>query len=266
MFEIGSTLRQARERRSIGLDQIEAETKIRARYLRALEEEDFDILPGPTFIRGFLRTYAAYLGLDGQLFVDEYNSRYFDPIRDEDAFHRRRIRNAQRDKQRRRTSSNAVLVALAAIVAVAVLVVIAATYPNDHPSAASQPPPNAPTTSAPVVNPSLNVNPSSSGVTTSSSTVSSAPVTIEAVASSPCWVQITEGYGYEKPKVVFNDLVDPNSGRVKTPKFTSSRGFRVDVGAEGAVKLVVNGQPRVITTGTHFLVSPGGSVELIPGA
>ena len=56
MFEIGTTLRQARERRQLGLDRCEAETKIRARYLRALEDEDFDVLPGPTFVRGFLRS------------------------------------------------------------------------------------------------------------------------------------------------------------------------------------------------------------------
>src|SRR5205823_8128494 len=51
-------------------------TKIRSRYLQALEEESFEALPAQTYVKGFLRTYADYLGLDGQLYVDEYNSRY----------------------------------------------------------------------------------------------------------------------------------------------------------------------------------------------
>ena len=65
MFEIGSSLREARERRSLSYGQVEAETAIRTRYIRALEDEDFHILPGPTYTKGFLRAYAEYLGLDG---------------------------------------------------------------------------------------------------------------------------------------------------------------------------------------------------------
>ena len=79
MFEIGSSLREARERRGLSYGQVEAETAIRTRYIRALEDEDFHILPGPTYTKGFLRAYAEYLGLDGQPFVDEFNSRHHDP-------------------------------------------------------------------------------------------------------------------------------------------------------------------------------------------
>src|SRR5436190_18252120 len=76
MFEIGSSLREARTRRQIGIAQAEQSTKIRGKYLRALEEEQFDLLPSQTYVKGFLRTYADYLGLDGQLYVDEYSSRF----------------------------------------------------------------------------------------------------------------------------------------------------------------------------------------------
>jgi hypothetical protein len=81
VFEIGSSLREARIRRGLELAQVERDTKIRTRYLAALENEDFDALPGPAYARGFLRTYADYLGLEGQRFVDEYHSR-FDPSDD----------------------------------------------------------------------------------------------------------------------------------------------------------------------------------------
>ena len=76
MFEIGNSLREARVRQQLELTEVELATKIRARYLRALEEESFEALPAQTYVKGFLRTYADYLGLDGQLYVDEFNSRY----------------------------------------------------------------------------------------------------------------------------------------------------------------------------------------------
>ena len=72
MPEIGETLREARMRRRIDVAEVEAATKIRAKYLRALENEEWDLLPGPTFVKTFLRTYADYLGLDAQLLVEEY--------------------------------------------------------------------------------------------------------------------------------------------------------------------------------------------------
>jgi cytoskeleton protein RodZ len=76
VFEIGNSLREARYRQQLELTDVEQATKIRARHLQALEEESFEVLPAPTYVKGFLRTYADYLGLDGQLYVDEYNSRY----------------------------------------------------------------------------------------------------------------------------------------------------------------------------------------------
>lgn len=76
MFEIGNTLREARLRRGLDILQCEAETKIRAKYLRAMEDENFDLMPSPTYVRGFLRTYADFLDLDGQLVLDEYESRF----------------------------------------------------------------------------------------------------------------------------------------------------------------------------------------------
>ena len=63
-------------RRGVDFAQAELGTKIRGKYLRALEDEQFEVLPAQTYVKGFLRTYAEYLGLDGQLYVDEYNSRF----------------------------------------------------------------------------------------------------------------------------------------------------------------------------------------------
>jgi hypothetical protein len=76
VFEIGNSLREARLRQGLEFPEIEQATKIRGKYLRALEEEQFEVLPAQTYVKGFLRSYADYLGLDGQLYVDEFNSRY----------------------------------------------------------------------------------------------------------------------------------------------------------------------------------------------
>jgi cytoskeleton protein RodZ len=76
MPEIGATLREARMRARIDVSEIEAQTKIRAKYLRALENEEWDLLPGPTFVKSFLRTYGQALGLDGRALVEEYKLQY----------------------------------------------------------------------------------------------------------------------------------------------------------------------------------------------
>jgi cytoskeleton protein RodZ len=79
MPEIGETLREARMRRRIDMTEVETATKIRGKYLRALENEEWDLLPGPTFVKSFLRTYAEYLGLDARMLVEEYRQRYERP-------------------------------------------------------------------------------------------------------------------------------------------------------------------------------------------
>src|SRR5215210_2151560 len=76
MPDIGATLREARMRQRIDISEIESETKIRAKYLRALENEEWDLLPGPTYVKSFLRTYAEALGLDGKLLIEEYKLRH----------------------------------------------------------------------------------------------------------------------------------------------------------------------------------------------
>jgi cytoskeletal protein RodZ len=79
MFEIGGSLREARLKRGLTPADVQKAIRIRDRYLQALEEERWELLPGDAYVKGFLRTYADYLGLDGSLYVDEYNARYAHP-------------------------------------------------------------------------------------------------------------------------------------------------------------------------------------------
>jgi cytoskeleton protein RodZ len=141
MFDIGSSLREARLRQNLDFPELEERTKIRPKYLRALEDERFDILPAPTYVRGFLRSYAESLGLDGQPFVDEYNSRF--TVGEDDAPLRARRAPIQR-RERAPRESRLAAVALVAIAITTALVIAAWKFggPEDEkvPGLATQTP------------------------------------------------------------------------------------------------------------------------------
>jgi len=122
VFEIGSSLREARTRQGLDINEMEFRTKVRAKYLRALEDEQFEQLPGHTYIKGFLRTYADALGMDGQLYVDEYNSRYVAGEEESPLRTRRVPAGGRRQRQRQRRESRLAAVAVTAIVLLTVLV------------------------------------------------------------------------------------------------------------------------------------------------
>lgn len=77
--EIGQALKDARRRVGMEIAEAEDRTKIRARYLRALEAEDWEALPAPAYVRGFLRTYGQMLGLDGEMLADQFRRRHEEP-------------------------------------------------------------------------------------------------------------------------------------------------------------------------------------------
>ena len=69
-MEIGQMLRQAREEKCLTLEQIEEKTKIRRKYIEALENENYEVLPGAVYVKAFIKTYARYLDLNGDLLVE----------------------------------------------------------------------------------------------------------------------------------------------------------------------------------------------------
>ncbi|MHB8234085.1 MAG: helix-turn-helix domain-containing protein [Solirubrobacteraceae bacterium] len=128
MPEIGETLRDARMRARIDVSEIEAKTKIRAKYLRALENEEWGLLPGPTFVKSFLRTYAQALGLDGKALVEEYRLSHEHPS---EAALEPIVSSPQRNRGRPSAGrppagpSRGYMVAVGAIVVVIVLLIVA---------------------------------------------------------------------------------------------------------------------------------------------
>ena len=124
MFEIGNSLREARVRQGLDYAQIELGTKIRSKYIKALEDEQFATLPAQPYVKGFLRTYAEFLGLDGQLYVDEYNSRFVVEGQD-DAPPIARRPPAGRARRDRGVERRVVLLALLGIAVLTALVIVA---------------------------------------------------------------------------------------------------------------------------------------------
>jgi hypothetical protein len=128
-LRIGEVLKRARRRLRLDVATVEERTKIRTKYLRALEAEDWNTLPGPTYVKGFLRSYAQLLGIDGEALVDEYRRRVesalpdggLSPLREPPLEHRRRpTMQDQRATVRRRMAVGA-LVGIAGIAGVVAL-------------------------------------------------------------------------------------------------------------------------------------------------
>jgi cytoskeleton protein RodZ len=246
MFEIGNSLREARLRQGLDFPEIEQATKIRPKYLRALEDEQFDILPGQTYVKGFLRTYAEYLGLDGQLYVDEYNSRYIH-VDEETPLRARSTSSLGRAGPR--FESSVVLVALAGIGVLTLLVFAAWRFGSNTPETAipdysTEPPPAAPTspTRPPPTLPRARMM----------ITGAAGDSWVEVYASSPSGKQIYEGtvlagrsvrFGHDRVyRRYFVRIRAPGNLRMTV------NGRDVRLGARQAVVVTANGVKRAATS------------------
>jgi transcriptional regulator with XRE-family HTH domain len=254
MFEIGSSLREARERRGLSYADVELGTKVRSRYIKALEDERFDILPGPTYTKGFLRAYADYLGLDGNLYIDEFNSRHHDPRRDPES--EIYPRSKARTQHRQRRESNIVLIALAAIVAVSSLVFLA--WDNSHPSATLPIPPVTSNTSN--GGSSNNTSPSSTQTKTVKNQVPRRFTLTVAVSGGDCWVSVHKWRAAGPAAVATNGsslagLVVKDGGRVT---MTALGPVYISLGSPSAAHIAVNGHSvhvPYIPAGGHLKIT-----------
>jgi hypothetical protein len=126
-------------RQRLDIADVEAKTKIRAKYLRALENEEFGMLPGPTFVKTFLRSYAEVLGLDPHLLVEDYRARY-EPRDDSDTLKPLGPPGLARDRRRRapRPPGPLLLAGLAVAAVIVTLLVIGLVGEDDEPEEAAQ--------------------------------------------------------------------------------------------------------------------------------
>jgi cytoskeleton protein RodZ len=228
VFEIGNSLREARLRQQ-GLDfpRIEADTKIRGKYLEALEAERFEVLPAETYVKGFLRTYAEYLGLDGQLYVDEFNSRFAsaeEPLVATSPPHRSRSLASE---------SSFVVVALAGIVAVTLLVVVAFAFNNGRPGTdpAAELGKNRGTTKSPPA--STGSGPTAGSTTPSGATLARLVLT---AARGDCWVRVHKNSA--TGALVYSGTMEEG----QTLRFVARRLW-ITLGNASALEAKLNGKP-----------------------
>jgi cytoskeleton protein RodZ len=265
MPDIGATLREARMRQRIDISEIESETKIRAKYLRALENEEWDLLPGPTYVKSFLRTYAEALGLDGKLLIEEYKLRHerlsdveMQPIRPPGA----------RDMRRRRRVGSGRGWAVLGVVALLLgglyalgTLDLGGSGGND---AASTTPPATTTATTKKKRSSAGSKRSGAASTSTSSKRKKAQpklVRLRLVPTGPVYVCLKRAGG----ETVVNGTILQAGSRQPTYR---SRRFRVRLG-NSEVRLLVNGRTRSVppTGGVlGYEVTPPGRLRPLPAS
>jgi hypothetical protein len=226
VFDIGSSLREARTRQGLDFPDLELTTKIRPKYLRALEDENFDILPAPTYVRGFLRSYAEALGLDGQPFVDEYNSRF--AVGPDEEMPVRVRRPPPRSRARESRESRIVVVALLGIALVFALVIAAWRFGGPEgervPGLAGQ-----------------------DGTTNVSSAPGRASLTVRA-ARGGSWMEVREGSS--AGRLLFSGTLELGSA-----KQFEARRLQLALAEPDNVVVRLNGNRVQLPAGTTFVVT-----------
>jgi transcriptional regulator with XRE-family HTH domain len=261
MPDIGATLREARMRQRIDISEIESETKIRAKYLRALENEEWDLLPGPTYVKSFLRTYAEALGLDGKLLIEEYKLRHerlsdveMQPIRPP---------GAREPRRRRRAGSGRGWAVLAVVAALIVSLYFLGNSGGDNggDDAASTTP------STPTQTTKKRTSTNRTSTTSSKSRrkrrrqQAARLVRLRLVPTGPVYVCLKRAGG----ETVVNGRILQAGSRQPTYR---SRRFRLLLG-NSEVRLRVNGKMRAVTPSGGVLgyeITPPGRVRPLPPA
>jgi hypothetical protein len=211
-------------RARIDVADVEIQTKIRAKYLRALENEEWDLLPGPTYVKSFLRTYAEALDLDAKLLVDEYKLRH-ERLSEVEL---QPISAAAPGRERRRTGPVIPPGAFVVLIFVGLIVALYLLDPggNDQPSSAgpaATQPESTPTTPAVATAPPPPAPPQR--------------VRLRLEATGEVYVCLKAG-----DRTLLNGVTLRAGDR--TPTFRSRR-FRLTLG-NNAVVLRINGKPRPV--------------------
>jgi cytoskeletal protein RodZ len=263
--EIGNMLREARIRKGLTIKDVESVTKIRSRYLEALEEDDFSVLPGPTFVAGFLRTYAGFLKLDADALVEEYK-RNHEPRRAEEQSVLRvepttssRSRRGPAERRKRKTRSihrGYVFIGVLAVIVVILLAWFGTNWRGQEAATLSPEsiPSNGSTTSLAQVSSTTTQPASERSTTTVSAVVSGQNVTLKlAVREGSCWLVIRED-SKNGAELYAGTL---SAGGQKT--FDSSKRYWMRVGNPDALDITINGAVLTLDAAAgSFLVTEAG--------
>jgi cytoskeletal protein RodZ len=248
MPDIGETLRDARMRARIDVSEMEAQTKIRAKYLRALENEEWSLLPGATFVKSFLRTYAQALGLDGRALVEEYRKSYEAPG---EGTGEPIVASPARARARRSPPrpSRGYAIAIGAISLVIVALIVALLSGGGSPK--------RPSTSASSTNHARGHR-SSAGHRSSTSARRSSAITVSLRATGTVYVCLV---GDGRKLIPGTSL----QAGASTPTF-KARHFKLTLG-NNAVTLLIDGTPRSVPASSQaigYSITKAGRRTLAP--
>lgn len=227
-------------RQRLDIADVEARTKIRAKYLRALENEEFGMLPGPTFVKTFLRTYAEMLGLDPHVLVEEYRAGYEHGDEIEAPLGPPAVAGRDRRHGPRIGPGTVILLVLVGIVGALVAIGLASDDQGGGDQASAPETARSETKAKPAPKP--------------------APprrVSLKITPATPTYVCVDHGIG---TPVVFENTID------SAQTFHGKR-VRVNLGKRD-VQLRMNGKPVKVTPGPDpvgFAFTPRGSRELPSG-
>jgi hypothetical protein len=262
MAEIGSTLRETRMRARIDISEVEAHTKIRAKYLRAIENEEWDLLPGPVYVKSFLKTYGDYLGLDSRLLLDEFKRRYESPSDHElrpMAVRSQRERERAARGPRRPLLPPAALIVLVLVVVVGVLYLIGRGNTNKNPPVAGTPTHPAST--------DLHHHSHGTGSHGTTTTHHTAPPPVPTIATlalgpvrAPVWVCVEDTAG----KRLINGVIYQPGARIPTQRGSE---LLVTLG-NASVDVKINDKAYPLApsaTAIGLRITPTGAKPLTPG-
>ncbi len=258
MFEIGTTLRDARVRRNISLQQAGDDTKIRVKYIQAMENEDFDVLPGGTYVKGFLRTYADYLGVDFQVVLDEYNERF-----GASDIHEHTIQPPRTAKPKApRKHQNFLFVAILAVAIIAALAYLGWGNSSSHNLPPVPAATGATTTAAVPAAPAAAATQTQAqtGAAPGPATVTDADafqsITFKS-SSQRNWVGIYKDSNLSS--VIWGDTLAPGESKtLDNSSFASLTAVWMDVGSTDGLEIKVNGQDQKISGPGIYKVTPNG--------
>jgi cytoskeleton protein RodZ len=249
---VGATLREVRTRRKVDLETVEAATKIRVRYLRAIENEEWDVLPGETYARAFVRTYADYLGLDGTRLAEDFR-RERGSLRPAERLPRveqapRRRARAARGRRLPRIPPR-VLAVVVSLVLVAALVAIGLTSGGNGSNGTSSEEPQV------GIGPAIPVAPAGGG----GAEAQGEEVTVSLLADAEVWVCLLDEGG---EKLIDGQILEAGAeaGPYRSGSFTVAFG-------NGEVTMTVNGKQASIpqTSGPiGFSIDAGGRARELP--
>lgn len=227
----GSWLRRQRELREISLREIADVTKISIRYLEALEQDRFDVLPAPVFAKGFLREYARYVGLDADEVVNLYLTAQEALEPEEEPTKKKRTR---RGGSLERTSG--LLLTLAVIALLGVVAGLAYYMERARTVAPSEPPPIAAPPVQPVQSPVQVVEPQP---------VEVIPLLVTIDFTGECWVEAL----IDEDRQISELHVPGESLRLE-----AQQQVVLTLGNPEAVRVEVNGRPYPISAAVGAVV------------